>query len=69
MILNNACNPTGALYSKEELEALLKVAADADLAVISDEVYSGIVYDEKQFISCGAFPKHKERILVVQICK
>ena len=68
LILNNACNPTGALYSKEELEALLKVAAETDLSVISDEVYSGIVYDDKKFISCGAFPEHKERVLVVQSC-
>jgi len=68
LILNNACNPTGALYSKEELQALLQVAADANLTVISDEVYSGIVYDEEKFISCGAFPEHKERVLVIQSC-
>jgi aspartate aminotransferase len=43
LILNNAGNPTGTLYQKEELIALMKVAAQAGIFVISDEVYSEIV--------------------------
>lgn len=67
LILNNAANPTGALYQEEELAALLKVADEEGLFVISDEVYSGIVYDRHRFFSCGAFEKNK-RVLVVQSC-
>ncbi len=66
LILNNAGNPTGTLYSEQELSALLKAAEEADLFVISDEVYSGIVYDGHRFFSCG--PLAKERALVVQSC-
>jgi aspartate aminotransferase len=66
LILNNAGNPTGTLYRKEELAALLKVAAEAGLFVISDEVYSEIVYDHHRFFSCGALAK--DRVLVVQSC-
>ena len=66
LILNSACNPTGALYSKEELEALLKIAEEEGLFVISDEVYSGIVYDGHRFYSCGMLAKN--RVLVVQSC-
>lgn len=68
LILNNACNPTGALYTKQEVAALLAVAKKFGLLVISDEVYSGLVYDEPGFVSCGAFPEHQERVLIVQSC-
>ncbi len=33
-----------------------------DLMVVSDEVYSGLVYDWAQFISCASLPEHKERV-------
>ena len=66
LILNNAANPTGALYQKEELTALLQIAHDAGVFVISDEVYSEMVYDQSQFFSCGALAK--EGVLVVQSC-
>lgn len=68
LILNNACNPTGTLYSQEELEELLQIALNADLFVISDEVYSELVYDHNQFISCGRFAVCKEKLLVIQSC-
>ena len=39
ILINNPCNPTGAVYSREELEALTKVIVEKDLYCISDEVY------------------------------
>lgn len=68
LILNNACNPTGVLYTKEELEALLKVAEKANLFVISDEVYSEIVYDGASFVSMASFEAHKNRVLIIESC-
>jgi len=65
LILNNPGNPTGNLYSQEELIALLKVAEEAHIFVISDEVYSGIVYDDNRFFSCGSLSND---VLVVQSC-
>jgi len=68
LIFNNACNPTGVLYTKQEISDILAIAKKFGLIVISDEVYSGLVYEELGFISCGSFPEHKERVLIVQSC-
>ncbi len=68
LILNHPNNPTGAMYTRKELEAILKVAGDNDWTVISDEVYSEIYYDQSRFVSCGSFPKWQERVVVIQSC-
>lgn len=59
IILNNPSNPTGAAYSRENLEALAKILEEEDIIVISDEIYSKLVYDEYKFIS---FPTFSEKI-------
>ena len=68
LIFNNACNPTGVLYSRKEIQELLQIAKEADLLVISDEVYSEIVFDGAEFISCSSFPEHSSRVIVVESC-
>ena len=68
LILNNGTNPTGALYSTSELAALLKIAYDNDLLIISDEVYSGLSYDDSTYVSCGAFPEYQQRVVIIQSC-
>lgn len=68
LILNNANNPTGTLYSQKELSSILKVAARKKLIVISDEVYSGLVYDNNKFISCAAFPQYRKNVIIIQSC-
>ncbi len=65
LILNNAGNPTGTLYRKEELQALLNIASEAGVFVISDEVYSEIVYDDGVYFSCGELA---DQVLVIQSC-
>ncbi len=66
IFLNNAGNPTGALYSREELAELLAFAKERGLIVISDEVYSGLTYDEREFVSCGSFPEYKDTVIIIQ---
>ncbi len=51
LILNNPNNPTGALYTHKELVALAEVCRRHDIYVISDEIYSKIVYDGHEFVS------------------
>lgn len=68
LILNNASNPTGVLYSKDELEAILRLAKERDLIIISDEVYSSLVYDGKSYTSSGSFSEFKDNVIVVQSC-
>jgi aspartate aminotransferase len=45
IILNSPSNPTGAVYGAEQLSAIAKVLVDADLWVMSDDVYEHIVYE------------------------
>lgn len=45
IIVNSPCNPTGMVYSRDELEALARVAGEHDLIVMSDEIYSPFCYD------------------------
>lgn len=59
IIINNPSNPTGAAYSRENLEALAKILQDEDIIVISDEIYSKLVYDNYKFIS---FPSLSEKL-------
>jgi len=68
LILNNACNPTGVLYSREEVKELLKVAFENDVIVISDEVYSEIVYDGAEFVSCATFPEYRSKVIIIESC-
>ena len=64
ILLNNPCNPTGAVYSKAELEALAKEIVAQDIYCISDEVYEYFVYDT-EFCSAAALPGMAERTIVI----
>ena len=68
LILNNGGNPTGAIYTTSELKDILDVAAQKNLFVISDEVYSGLVYDGWKYVSCAQFKKHQDRVAIIQSC-
>lgn len=65
-ILNNPSNPTGMLYSREELRDLMDVCVKHDLYIIADEIYYGLVYDNKAFVSVAALGEDiKERTILV----
>jgi aspartate/methionine/tyrosine aminotransferase len=68
LILNNGGNPTGVLYTKEEIENILKIAKEKNLIVISDEVYSGLVYDSQKFVSVASFLEYRECSVIIQSC-
>lgn len=66
LILCNPCNPTGAAYSKSELEEIAKVVEEKNLIVISDEIYEKLVYDNFKFVSFASLSeKIKSRTIVV----
>lgn len=48
LLLNAPSNPTGAVYSRAQLEALAKVVLEADLSVISDEIYEQLMFDGRE---------------------
>lgn len=53
-ILNTPNNPTGMIYSKEELEALAKVIVEKDIYVVADEMYEYLIYGEDEHVSIGS---------------
>jgi len=54
IILNSPGNPTGAVYTKEELQALANVAAEEEILILSDEIYEKLVYDDSKHISIAS---------------
>ncbi|MDR1760632.1 MAG: pyridoxal phosphate-dependent aminotransferase [Fibrobacter sp.] len=64
LILNQPCNPTGAVYSRNQLEQIAKVLVKHDLYCISDEVYEYFTYGE-EFHSMAAVKGMQERTILV----
>ncbi|MEH2433947.1 MAG: pyridoxal phosphate-dependent aminotransferase [Nostoc sp.] len=56
-ILNSPSNPTGMVYTPDEIKALAQVVVDADIFVVSDEIYEKILYDGAEHISIGSLGK------------
>ncbi len=54
LILNSPSNPTGAIYTKEEIEAIAAVLKDTDVLVISDEMYEKLVYGDAKFVATAS---------------
>jgi aspartate aminotransferase len=54
IILNSPGNPTGAVYSKKELQALAEVAAEEEILILSDEIYEKLVYDGAEHFSVAS---------------
>jgi aspartate aminotransferase len=54
IILNSPGNPTGSVYTREELQALAEVALEEDILMLSDEIYEKIVYDGTEFVSLAS---------------
>ncbi|MDE6397777.1 MAG: pyridoxal phosphate-dependent aminotransferase [Clostridiales bacterium] len=66
VLLNNPCNPTGAVYDKAELTALAKVLEEANVYVISDEIYEKLVYEGGAYYSIAQYSeKLKEKTIVI----
>ena len=65
VILNTPHNPTGKVFSIAELEALARLCIQHDVAVISDEVYSQILFDGARQVSIATLPGMRERTVTV----
>ncbi len=66
IILNSPCNPTGTVYTPEELEDLARVLLDTEMFVITDEIYERIVFDGVKQISIASLdPALKARSIIV----
>jgi aspartate/methionine/tyrosine aminotransferase len=66
LLFTSPCNPTGAVYPQEEVEAIGRWAADNDLWVVTDEIYQLLVYGDWQFHSIVArTPELADRSVVI----
>ncbi|MFF0500261.1 pyridoxal phosphate-dependent aminotransferase [Nocardia aobensis] len=65
LLLNSPHNPTGAILSRADLEAIAELAREHDLIVVSDEVYEHLVYDGNTHISISTLPGMFERTVVI----
>src|SRR5437660_8545138 len=57
LIMNSPGNPTGSVYTREELEAIVNVAAEEDIYILSDEIYEKLVYDDAKHVSIASLSK------------
>jgi len=71
IILNNPSNPTGMLYSRSELENIAEICKKYDIYIIADEIYSGLVYDDKEFISIATISQdaYERTVLITGVSK
>jgi aspartate aminotransferase len=65
ILLCNPNNPTGYLYSKEELEQLGEIVARHNLFLISDEVYREFCYDGYKYYSCMELPGLEDNVILI----
>jgi len=65
ILICNPTNPTGVLPSREDLAAILRLAEEHDLIVISDESYDRFAYDGRAFVSAGSLAPDRGRVVVV----
>ncbi|MFN4175066.1 MAG: pyridoxal phosphate-dependent aminotransferase, partial [Parachlamydiaceae bacterium] len=66
LILNNPNNPTGKVYDKSEIDPLLKWADDNDAFIISDEVYSHLIFTDRPYYST---PREGRTITIQSLSK
>lgn len=64
-IFNSPSNPTGAVYSEEEITGLAEVLKDKNIFVISDEIYEKIIFDGKKHFPIASIPWMKDSVITV----
>jgi aspartate/methionine/tyrosine aminotransferase len=63
--INNPSNPTGSVYSKDELEILIEIDVNEGLIIIADEIYEKLVYDGFRFVSIAAVNEKGRRNSII----
>jgi aspartate aminotransferase/aminotransferase len=62
ILLNSPCNPTGAVYSEEQIKALAKIAAEKDILILTDEIYERFCYDG----DCASIVNYYDKTLLLR---
>mgnify|MGYP001828661149 CR=1 FL=1 len=64
IIVNTPHNPSGTVFSKQDMQQLETLTKDSDIVVLSDEVYEHLIYDNEQHQSACLFPDLKSRSFI-----
>lgn len=65
LMLNNPSNPTGMLYTRDELEAIAEVCVKHDIFVIADEIYYKLLYDGREFVSFASLGEKVKELTII----
>lgn len=65
ILLSNPGNPTGTVYTKEEIDMIGKIAIENNLWIIADEVYREFVYDGLSYTSFGNVKEIEDRVVII----
>lgn len=65
LLISNPGNPTGTVYTREEVRMLADIAIEHDLFIIADEVYREFIYTETEFLSFAHLEDLKDRVVIV----
>ncbi|WP_226683565.1 pyridoxal phosphate-dependent aminotransferase [Sutcliffiella horikoshii] len=66
VVLNSPSNPTGMVYTREELEELGKVCLEHNILIVSDEIYEKLLYDGNKHVSIAQLsPELKEQTIII----
>ena len=65
ILFNSPHNPTGRVFTRDEVQLIADLAVEHDLLVLTDEVYEHLVFDGAEHVALAAFPGMRERTLVI----
>jgi len=65
ILFNTPHNPTGRVFTREEVQYIADLAIERDLVVVTDEVYEHLIFDGAEHIALAALPGMRERTLVI----
>lgn len=65
ILISNPCNPTGRVYTKEEVYMIAKIAKEHNLFIFADEVYREFIYDDVELISFAHIEDVRDRVLLI----
>jgi N-succinyldiaminopimelate aminotransferase len=65
VLVNTPHNPTGAVFSREQLELIGELAAERDAVVVTDEVYEHMIFDGRPHVPMATLPGMAERTLTI----
>ena len=65
IILNTPANPTGKVFTKNELSFIAELCIEHDAVAITDEIYEHILYDGREHVSIGSLPGMEDRTVTI----